>query len=511
MTPRLTLRVLQSGTWTEFHLQGPFRIGRSDECEVPLQDQYVSRVHARGYHQDGQWWLEDLNSSNGLFVAEERVEKALLSTGTVVRLGLRGLDLHVEVEQVQVPRPSQPPPAVVSLPVPPVAFSQAAPPPVPSSAQPVEAAASAVPPNGTRPNVERYFGKLKEGDVAGEHTMFIRSAFQQVQKKQKRKYGGVVVALLALALVLAGFGLRQYRKANQQRELAEQMFYTVKGLDVEIASLQQAVNASGSQQARAQLKVIEGRRVQMEDSYNNFLANLHIYEAGMKEEDRLILRVARIFGECEVDMPKDFKTEVMKYIKYWQSSTRYSSDMKVAMQNGYVDRIAKEMVRQGMPPQFFYVAMQESDFKPDISGPITGVGIPKGMWQFMPATAVKYGLKLGPLVDERRPDVMDERTHYERETEAASRYIKDLYGNDAEASGLLVMACYNWGQPQVLRLVRSMPPNPRDRNFWKLMLQHREQVPKETYDYVFRIVAAAVIGENPRLFGFNFDNPLTRN
>jgi membrane-bound lytic murein transglycosylase D len=50
--------------------------------------------------------------------------------------------------------------------------------------------------------------------------------------------------------------------------------------------------------------------------------------------------------------------------------------------------------------------------------------------------------------------------------------------------------------------------NPRDRNFWKLLQLHRAQIPKETYDYVFYIVSAAVIGENPRLFGFNFDNPL---
>jgi hypothetical protein len=33
-------------------------------------------------------------------------------------------------------------------------------------------------------------------------------------------------------------------------------------------------------------------------------------------------------------------------------------------------------------------------------------------------------------------------------------------------------------------------------------------VPKETYNYVFYIFSAAVIGENPKLFGFDFDNPL---
>ncbi len=70
------------------------------------------------------------------------------------------------------------------------------------------------------------------------------------------------------------------------------------------------------------------------------------------------------------------------------------------------------------------------------------------------------------------------------------------------------MACYNWGEDQVLPLVRSMPANPRERNFWQLLRKHREQIPQETYDYVFYIISAAVIGENPRLFGFDFDNPL---
>ncbi|MEP6592752.1 MAG: forkhead-associated protein, partial [Acidobacteriota bacterium] len=53
-----------------------------------------------------------------------------------------------------------------------------------------------------------------------------------------------------------------------------------------------------------------------------------------------------------------------------------------------------------------------------------------------------------------------------------------------------------------------MPPNPRERNFWQLLAHYRSDVPPETYDYVFNIVSAAVIGENPRLFGIDLDNPL---
>jgi membrane-bound lytic murein transglycosylase D len=70
------------------------------------------------------------------------------------------------------------------------------------------------------------------------------------------------------------------------------------------------------------------------------------------------------------------------------------------------------------------------------------------------------------------------------------------------------MASYNWGERRVIERLRKMPLNPRDRNFWTLLAQYPEDIPPETYNYVFSIVSAAVIGENPRLFGFQFDNPL---
>jgi hypothetical protein len=248
----------------------------------------------------------------------------------------------------------------------------------------------------------------------------------------------------------------------------------------------------------------------MEKNYDQFLATLHVYNSKMTEQQRLVLRVARIFGECELDMPRGFSDEVNKYIKKWQASDRLQKAIQTARRNGYTPTISKEMLAQALPPQFFYLALQESNFDPYVSGPVTRAGVAKGMWQFVPETAVKYGLHLGPLVDLRRPDPSDERDHYDKATKAAARYLKDLYSTDAQASGFLVMACYNWGEEQVLPLVRSMPANPRERNFWKLLANHRNEIPRETYDYVFYIVSAAVIGENPRLFGFDFDNPLSQ-
>lgn len=453
----------------EYRFKTPFTIGRTEECEICILNEFVSRKHANIFIENGQWWLSDLNSSNGIYVGDQRVLRVPLKEGLAIRLGVRGPEVRLRVVRPVV-----------------------------------------VPPAGATKKVvtdyaQHYFGT---GEGAGEHTMIIRTAFAQVQKKQKRKYGGVIATLVALMVCLGGFAFYQYQQASKQRALAKDIFYSMKALDVDIANLQDAVKASNNQQGMEQIKRIEAQRGEMQNSYDHYLASLHVYNPKMSEQDRLILRVARIFGECELDMPPDFVTEVNKYIKYWKSSGRLERAVIRARENNYTSTISNDMLAEGLPPQFFYLALQESDFDPYISGPPTRKGIAKGMWQFIPDTAVKYGLHLGPLVDMARPDTLDDRHHYDRETAAAAKYIKDLYGSDAQASGLLVMACYNWGEDQVLPLVRSMPMNPRDRNFWMLLQKHRDQIPKETYDYVFYIVSAAVIGENPRLFGFNFDNPL---
>ena len=124
----------------------------------------------------------------------------------------------------------------------------------------------------------------------------------------------------------------------------------------------------------------------------------------------------------------------------------------------------------------------------------------------MPATALQYGLKIGPLANVRVPDPRDERHQFEKSTEAAAEYLKRIYSTEAQASGLLVIASYNYGENRVRSLIRSMEENPRERNFWNLM--RKFQLPKQTRDYVFYIFSAAVICEDPDYFGFKFSNPL---
>ena len=70
-------------------------LGRAPSCTLVLDDDYSSSRHARIYPQGGQWFVEDLGSTNGTFVADQRVEVPTpLPTGTPVRVGQSVLELQ---------------------------------------------------------------------------------------------------------------------------------------------------------------------------------------------------------------------------------------------------------------------------------------------------------------------------------------------------------------------------------------------------------------------------------
>jgi membrane-bound lytic murein transglycosylase D len=458
--------------YKEARFSSSFCIGRAEECQVRIENEYVSRRQAEVVLEDGQWRVKDLGSSNGIFIGTDRVDGAPIEGTLTIRLGVEGPFVSFEVLQ---PRPESP-------------------------AHPAR--------DSTAVFAARYFSDLAPDQLAGEHTQMIRRAFKQVQKKHTRKYKSWLAVMLLAIVSVGGYAYYQQRRLAEQTNTAKEIFYAMKSLQVDLAQVEKIIQDSGSPQGAGQVRKYQIRQKEMERNYDRFLTSLRVYDPKMTEEQRLILRVARIFGECELDMPDGFAAEVQNYIKKWQSSPRLSKAVQAAAQNGYTARITSELLRHNLPPHFFYLALQESDFNPFISGPPTYKGIAKGMWQFIPETGVKYGLRIGPLADFRRPDPADDRHDWQKATVAAAQYLKDIYSTDAQASGLLVIASYNWGEHRVVPIIRKMPANPRERNFWRLLKDHREKLPQETYDYVYYIFSAAVIGENPGLFGFKFDSPL---
>ena len=64
-----------------------FRVGRSQDCELWLGDDGVSRKHARIFQEGGAYLVEDTESANGTFVQGQRVSRQLLRDGDVIQFG----------------------------------------------------------------------------------------------------------------------------------------------------------------------------------------------------------------------------------------------------------------------------------------------------------------------------------------------------------------------------------------------------------------------------------------
>ena len=70
-------------------------IGRAPECELLIDDTYVSSQHARIFGKNGAWYVEDLGSTNGTFVNDQKLAApAMVQPGDKIRMGTTVLELR---------------------------------------------------------------------------------------------------------------------------------------------------------------------------------------------------------------------------------------------------------------------------------------------------------------------------------------------------------------------------------------------------------------------------------
>lgn len=147
----------------------------------------------------------------------------------------------------------------------------------------------------------------------------------------------------------------------------------------------------------------------------------------------------------------------------------------------YIPMIREEFRQAGIPEDLAYMALVESGFRPD---PTSHAGA-KGLWQFMPETAKRFGLKVGGGVDERTDPV--------KSTRAAAQYLKTLHAMFGDWP--LAVAAYNCGEGRVQRALKKSG----SRTYWELV--EKKALPVETQRYVPSIVAATIISRDLKGYG----------
>lgn len=144
----------------------------------------------------------------------------------------------------------------------------------------------------------------------------------------------------------------------------------------------------------------------------------------------------------------------------------------------YFPYLEKRLRERGLPDDLKYVAVAESSLKTYAYSTARAVG----PWQFIEATAKRNGLRVNAW--------FDDRLSFERSTEAALNYLSDLHR--MFGSWTLAAAAYNTGENRIQRAVATQG----QKSYFDLNL------PIETEQYIFRILAAKMILSNPQAFGY---------
>jgi membrane-bound lytic murein transglycosylase D len=201
-------------------------------------------------------------------------------------------------------------------------------------------------------------------------------------------------------------------------------------------------------------------------------------------DPNLVAKAKADLATTNSDLPLVINDYVATYINFFANTQRGHNTLLHSFQHAgrYKAMIQRVMAEEGVPQDLIYLAVAESGFNPRAVNRRSRAG---GMWQFMPHG--NYGLARNMYVDERFDP--------EKSTRAYARYMKFIY--DQLGDWYLSMAGYDWGSGNVQRAVEKTGYA----DFWELY--KRNNLPRETKNYVPEILAAIIIANNPKQYGFD--------
>ena len=207
-------------------------------------------------------------------------------------------------------------------------------------------------------------------------------------------------------------------------------------------------------------------------------------EATFEVDPNIVAKARADLATTKSDLPLVVNDYVAVYINFFANTKKGHNTLTHSFERAgrYKAMIQRVMAEEGVPQDLIYLAVAESGFNPRALNARSHAG---GMWQFMPHG--NYGLARNIYVDERFDP--------EKSTRAYARYMKFIY--DQLGDWYLSMAGYDWGAGNVQRAVQKTGYA----DFWELY--RRNNLPKETKNYVPEILAAIIIANHPTQYGFD--------
>ncbi|WP_457746261.1 transglycosylase SLT domain-containing protein [Sulfurimonas sp.] len=166
-----------------------------------------------------------------------------------------------------------------------------------------------------------------------------------------------------------------------------------------------------------------------------------------------------------------------------------------AMNNAYtfIPAIKNALTKYDVPQEFLYLAMAESNFRTKAYSNKRA----SGLWQFMPRTAKRFHLKIDEYVDERRDLI--------KSTEAAAKYLSSLHKRFGK--WYLAAIAYNCGGGRLSKAIKKAGSD----DLKVLLNPKKKYIPRESRNYIRKIVALALIGSDEQyLLSCEYEHLLNR-
>lgn len=295
------------------------------------------------------------------------------------------------------------------------------------------------------------------------------AAFQRGQKEEARRFFDESVDVI----MLSGVNLRANPRLDAfYIELVER----INGFEVPKAirpSSTPVINNNPYRQQQEAQPAVNIERSSIDD-----LSNINENELSAVSSSGV-----RIYGKYDFDF--SVAPPVLQYLSYFVSG-RGRSTMEAGLQrSGRYRQMAEKIFKEeGVPVDLIWLAQAESVWKPNALSHAAA----KGIWQFIPGTGTRFGLMQTAYVDER--------SHPEKSTRAAARYLKWLHDHFA-GDWMLAMAAYNSGENRIDSAIAKCGYA----DFWELYRQGL--IPRETQNYVPIILSITIVSKNQKRYGFN--------
>lgn len=207
-------------------------------------------------------------------------------------------------------------------------------------------------------------------------------------------------------------------------------------------------------------------------------------EIQTQEEETSDAQVSPLDKGRQHDIDFEMNSRIQWWIKRYTGPDRKYFRQTLASFDTVRPVMEKIFEKHGIPKDLAYLCMVESGGK---ANAVSRSGA-AGYWQFTADTAKNYKLTVNNWVDERRDLV--------KSTNAAARYLKNLYSifND----WLLAGAAYNAGEGNIYRIMKAYPEID---TFWDI--SYHMPIKHETLDYIPKLIATIVLAKNRAYYGLN--------